>query len=109
MAKKWSKRFHWHVENPTNPLQCCYITQGVARLSEQTYIEHRGRKTSPLPLDIRKARLSTLRRHARIVQCLNEEMEIEPFNIEKVIRLGTQLSELKDKIASLGGVPKKWI
>ena len=105
--RRWVKKFHWHAKRSSDSI-CCWLEQALDSLSQRPYIETRGRKKIRISKDRRKERLSTLRKRARVLQRLRQEMEYEDRNVDRIIRLGSQLERLKEEIIPLGGVPKNW-
>jgi len=106
-VRRWTKKFHWHAKRKKDG-QCCYLVQGLERMEKEPYVEMRGRKPLVMPKDIRMARLAVLRRRARVMQRLREEVEGEKPNLDLLIHLGEQLESLKIEILPLGGAPKSW-
>lgn len=58
----------------------------------------------------REERLFILRKRARLVQKLKflALASLDNQDIDKVIVIGSQLEQLKEQIALVGGVPKSW-
>ena len=108
-AKKWVRNFRWHARRSTDGL-CCWIEQALVHLGTQKYVEKRGRKPLVLSPEVRKARLRLLQRRARVMQQLRLEAEKAPEvrDIERIITLGGQLTDLQIEIQPIGGVPKSW-
>ena len=115
----WTKTYHWHIQSPDN--NCCWIVQGLSVLdtkSSNSHTQHRGRKRLVLPADTRLQRLHLLQKRARLVQVINEQLEIIAANgfvgiidtrpLNRIIAAGTKMKEMKVQIQQLGGVPKGW-
>jgi len=107
--RRWVKNFRWHVRREQDGM-CCWLEQALENLSRHPPVETRGRKKLVLPKEKRLSRLSVLRRRARVVQRLKLLMMLptKQRDIDEVIRLGSQLEEMKEEIAPLGGVPPSW-
>ena len=117
-ARRWIKHFRWHAQKETtnfggqpSPLKIsCWLLEGLAYLAEHPQAETRGRKQLQLPKKQKDARLKILRQRARLVQKLKTLMEapLDQDDLNYMIKIGSQIEELKEQIKSLGGVPPSW-
>lgn len=101
------KKFRWHARRKEDD-QCCWLVQGLDNFDKTPFVETRGRQPLVMPQDMRKARLRLLQRHARVMQVIKAESEREGVDVDRLIRLGSQLAEMKEQISLAGGVPKSW-
>lgn len=101
-ASRWAFTIRFHPE--------CWIEQGLAALKEKPVVETRGRKKAPMSDEVRTARVRVLMRRAAVVQRIKLEMERSDgeISMDRIIKYGGQLNQLKEEIAPLGGVPKSW-
>jgi len=127
--RKWVKNFRWHAQRkiypdymrtigavgPVDPIgeECCWLVAGLDYLSTHPQEETRGRKQLQLPKKQKDERLKILRQRARLVQKLKELMVIplaeqSEVDTAKMIKIGSQIEELKEQISLLGGVPSSW-
>lgn len=99
----WSWYTRWHPQ--------CWIDQGLASLEKRPYIPPAGRTPCNIPDDMRKKRVSILRRRASVMQRLKGEMSkpYEEISLEAIIHFGEMLEKQAIEIEPLGGVPKSWI
>jgi len=111
-ARRWVKNLRWHAQKGEAKV-CCWREAGLDYLSTHPVAETRGRKQLQLSKAEKVARLKILRQHARLVQKLKFYMEL-PLNLQSeedtaaMIKIGSQIMELKERIAKVGGVPKSW-
>jgi len=98
----WSffKRFHPQ----------CWIDQAVEELKKRPFTESRGRKKLGITDSNRDARMAILRRRASVVQRIRAEAKKpqDEQNFDRIVHLGSLLSDLKVEISPFGGVPKSW-
>jgi hypothetical protein len=106
-VRRWTINFHWHAKRKQDN-QCCWLEQGLDRVAREPHVETRGRKRLVLPKEVLEKRRLVMLRHGRVVQRLKAEMEAEPQELDRIIRLGEQLETLRLEIGPLGGVPKSW-
>lgn len=108
-SRRWVMNFRWHGERHTDG-KCCWLQAGVDYLAQHPFVETRGRKQLQLTERQRKARLKILRQRARLVQKLKVLMEapLDQTDIDLMVRIGSQIEDLKEQIAPLGGVPASW-
>ncbi len=107
--RRWVKNFRWHGRRKRDS-QCCWLEQALENLSLHPVVETRGRKSLILPKEVKEERLKILRQRARAVSALHELMlaPLDKQDVDKVIRIGARIEEMKEKILPLGGVPKSW-
>jgi len=94
-------RYHTH----------CWIEQGIKSIESKPVVKsRRGRARLSLPDNAKKARVKILARRAAVMQRIREEADTPPDqrSIEKIIRLGVLLSNLRADIECYGGAPKSW-
>ena len=114
--RRWIKHFRWHAQKETPSLSGppvetnCWLLEGLAYLAEHPYVETRGRKQLQLSTKQKDARLKILRQRARLVQKLKTLMEapLDSKDLDVMIKIGSQIEELKERIGPLGGVPPSW-
>jgi len=100
-ATKWSWYIRWHPS--------CWMEQAMLSLEKRPYIPPAGRKPVEMEPEVRKARISILRRRASVVQRLKIETLRPDLDIDKIIHLGGLMDKQAKEIEKLGGVPKSWI
>jgi len=107
--RRWVRNFRWHAKRKRDS-QCCWLAQALENLSQYPVIETRGRKRLILPKQVKEDRLKILRQRARAVAKLNELMlaPLDQQDVDKIIKIGSRIEEMKEKISQLGGVPKSW-
>ncbi|KKN54544.1 hypothetical protein LCGC14_0591360 [marine sediment metagenome] len=107
-ARRWVMSFRWHAERARDG-QCCWLVAGLENLAAHPPVETRGRKRLILPKEKLEERLKILRQRARAAAKLRELM-LAPGqrDIDEVIRIGSRLEEMKERISELGGVPRSW-
>ena len=107
--RRWVRNFRWHAKRQSDGA-CCWLVSGLDELSRRVFVETRGRKKLCIPKDQRDKRLALLRKRARILQRLKFIMFADPDQreVDEIVKLGGQLEDMKEEIASLGGVPKSW-
>jgi len=107
--RRWVKNFRWHAKRKKDN-QCCWLSQALENLLQQSMTETRGRKSLHLPKDMAEERLRILRQRARAVSKLKELMlaPLRKRDVDEIIRIGSRIEEMKEKISQLGGVPKSW-
>ena len=108
--RRWVRNFRWHAKRKRDS-QCCWLSQALENLSQHPVSETRGRKSLILPKEMKEERLKILRQRARAVAKLKELM-LAPLNardVDEIIKIGSRIEEMKEKISQLGGVPKSWI
>ena len=86
----------------------CWIDQGIAAVSKIPVVETRGRKRVPMTDGTKSARFKIMQRRASIMQRLKKATVEVPYDIDKIIHLGTMIDELKAEIIEQGGLPKSW-
>ena len=111
-ARRWLKTLHWHAQRGEDRV-CCWLIAGLDYLSTHPTTETRGRKLLQLTKKEKEARLKLVRQRARLVQKIKLLMlipleEQSPKDIADMIKVGSQIIELREKIAPLGGVPPSW-
>jgi len=119
-ARRWVIHFRWHAQKAPEVLGLypvnCWMQEGLEYLKAHPYEETRGRKQLPLAKEQKEARLKILRQRARLVQKLKtlmeaydqEEAHLSQEDLNYMIRVGSQIEELKERIEPLGGVPPSW-
>ena len=108
--RRWIANFRWHARRKRDG-QNCWIQSAIEFLERNPVVETRGRKSLQLPEDIKLARLKILRQRARTVARLKELMLdnlVDQRDIDEIIRIGSKIEEMKEKILPLGGLPKSW-
>lgn len=104
----WVKNFRWHAQRKRDG-QCCWLVAALEELLKRPHVETRGRKKILLDKDTRRVRNRVLRERARQVQRLKElTLAPGPTEIDAIVRVGRKISDLKEQIEPLGGVPKSW-
>ena len=107
--RRWVKNFRWHAKRKRDG-QCCWLAQALENLAQHPVLETRGRKSLVLPKPVMQERLKILRQRARTVAKLKELM-LAPLNqrdVDEIIKIGSRIEIMKEKISKLGGVPKSW-
>jgi len=107
--RRWVKNFRWHAQRKKDG-QCCWLSQALENVSQHPITETRGRKSLTLPKETAEERLKILRQRARAVAKLKELMlaPLRKIDVDEVIRIGSRIEEMKERISLLGGVPKSW-
>ncbi len=107
--RRWVKNFRWHGKRMKDS-QCCWLSQALENLSQHPTAETRGRKRLDLSLDQHAERLKVLRQRARTVAKLKELMlaPLDQRDVDEVIRIGSKVEAMKEKMVLLGGVPRSW-
>jgi len=107
--RRWVKNFRWHGKRKRDG-QCCWLVQALENLSLHPVVERRGRKTLILPKVVKEERLKILRQRARAVARLKELMLDTPNqqDVDEIVRIGSKVEEMKERIEKLGGVPRSW-
>ena len=109
-ARRWVMNFRWHGKRKRDK-QNCWLESAVEFLERNPVVETRGRRSLQLPEDVKQQRLKILRQRARAVARLKELMLdnlIDQKDIDEIIRIGSKIEEMKEKILPLGGLPKSW-
>jgi len=111
-ARRWVKNFRWHAQKGEGQVNC-WLAAGLDYLSTHPVVETRGRRQLQLTKEQKEARLKILRQRARLVQKLRFYMELplrcqNEEDVAAIIKLGSQIQELKEQIAKVGGVPPSW-
>jgi len=107
--RRWVKNFRWHAQRKKDN-QCCWLSQALENLSQHPVLETRGRKGITLPKLVKEERLKILRQRARAVAKLKELMlaPLRKRDVDEIIKIGSRIEEMKERISQLGGVPKSW-
>ena len=107
-ARRWVMNFRWHAKRAKDG-QCCWLAAGLEYAANNPPVETRGRKKLVMPKEQLEERLKILRQRARAAEKLKELM-LAPGqrDIDEVIKIGSRIEEMREKIALLGGVPKSW-
>ena len=107
--RRWVKNFRWHAKRKRDS-QCCWLAQALENLSLHPVVETRGRKSLILPKGVKEERLKILRQRARAVAKLKELMlDPDARDVDEIIRIGSRIEEMKEKIVDLGGLPRSWV
>ena len=107
--RRWVKNFRWHAQRKRDG-QCCWLAQALENLAKHPVLETRGRKRLILSKPVMQERLKILRQRARSVAKLNELM-LAPLNqrdVDEIIKIGSRIEGMKERIDKLGGIPKSW-
>ncbi len=99
--RKWNIKRFYHPQ--------CYIDQGLDYLMMNPYVPYKRKPKSKLSEEDRKERYRLLRQKASIDQRKRNLKSDYPDRILDEARLDEQVSALMVKIATIGGVPKKWL
>lgn len=120
-TRRWVKNLRWHgqkrpsnlsEEEASHPV-CCWLEAGLEYLRLHPQEETRGRKQLQLTPKEKTERLKILRQRARLVQKLKTLMEIPLENqseadLGEIIKIGSQIEGLKERIVMVGGQPPNW-
>jgi len=109
-TRRWMMNFRWHGKRKRDG-QNCWMESAIEFLQRNPVAETRGRKSLQLPEDVKLARLQILRQRARALARLKELMLDDlgdQKDIDEIIRIGSRIEGMKERIVSLGGLPKSW-
>jgi len=115
-VRRFVKNLRWHgqkIVNPEEPPICCWLEAGLEYLRTHPKEETRGRKQLQLTKAQKIERSKISRQRARLVQKLKTLMEVplanqEQKDINDIIKIGSQIEQLKERIIPLGGLPPNW-
>jgi len=107
-ARRWVKNFRWHAQRKRDG-RCCWLASGLEHLASNPHVETRGKRKLLIPKEKREERFKILRQRARLVQKLKVLM-LDPNeeDIDRIIVIGSEVEELKERMVDLGGIPKSW-
>jgi hypothetical protein len=108
-SRRWIKHLRWHAKRASDS-QCCWLVGAIEYESAHPHAETRGRKRLAMPEEYRIKRLKILRQRARLVQQMKflAEAPLDKRDIDRVIKIGGQIEELKVEIETVGGMPVSW-
>ena len=108
-TRRWVKNFRWHAKRKQDG-QCCWLVASLEFADKNIHTETRGRKPLVLPKEVKAERLKILRNRARLVMRLRELMlaPLDSQDVNEIIKIGSKIGLMKERIAELGGVPSSW-
>ena len=101
-SRNWNTTQYYHFP-------ACYSAQGLDYLSRNPYVaKHKGNVSKLSPED-RKKRYLLVRRFNELVQRKREIKLPYPNSVPLEMRLNDRMVEVMMEMASLGGIPKRWV
>ena len=102
VAIRWTLKRRWHIE--------CWVENGKIQadtVSAQRS-DTRGRPRLVLSDNDRLMRNRLMVRRAVVVYRIRKVQEANPYDIDALVKLGSKLYDIKEKIGKYGGAPKSW-
>ncbi len=97
--------FRWHVD--------CWVEQGKKRADEvaENTIDMRssGRPRLELSDTDRAERNKLLARRSMTIMRIRRAQEANPYDIDRLVRLGTKLHQIDSLLSNVGGLPRSWV